>query len=54
MLKIQFKATDPVSLKQPLADYIKDVYSMNPDQFAADLQLLDAMRSEVVSPETHE
>ena len=54
MLTIPFKQTDPVHFQAPISQHIRDVYQLNPDQYAQDIQLLDGLRQDAANPEPSE
>jgi programmed cell death 6-interacting protein len=54
MLKIAFKASDPVDWAPAIRTCIRDVYKMDPAEYAADIESLDALRNECMHLEVHE
>ena len=49
ILTIPFRKTHPVSLSDALKDYISEKYDQHPDMFTADLDAIDALRTEAVT-----
>ena len=53
LLDFPFKTSEPISFSEPLRNYIQDHYDLNPSTFLKDLKTLDALRNDILEPDTH-